>query len=105
MGITGLDRLMEYRHDEGAVIAVMDDLEYGRCEYVLAVPDSWLDVTSVDDLADLALEFHERGRQLRIATSTLPCCGDTCLNAGLISSPWCRPAELSRQPPSPDTPT
>ena len=68
MGITGLDRLMEYRHDEGAVIAVMDDLEYGRCEYVLAVPDSWLDVTSVDDLADLALEFHERGRQLRIAT-------------------------------------
>ena len=68
MGITGLDRLMEYRHDEGAVIAVLDDLEYGRCEYVLAVPDSWLDVTSVDDLADLALEFHERGRQLRIAT-------------------------------------
>ena len=26
MGITGLDRLMEYRHDEGAVVAVLDDL-------------------------------------------------------------------------------
>ena len=68
MGITGLDRLMEYRHDDDAVIPVMDDLGFGGCDYVLAVPDSWLDVTSIDDLADLALEFHERGRQLRIAT-------------------------------------
>ena len=67
MGITGLDRLVEYRHDDGSAVAVIPDLEYGRCEYVLAVPDSWLDVTSVADLADLALEFHERGRQLRIA--------------------------------------
>ncbi len=68
MGITGLDRLMEYRHDDDAVVPVIDDLGFGGCEYVLAVPDSWLDVTSVDDLADLALEFHEKGRQLRIAT-------------------------------------
>ena len=68
MGITGLDRMMEYRHDDDAVIPVMEDLGFGGCDYVLAVPDSWLDVTSVDDLADLALEFHERGRQLRIAT-------------------------------------
>ena len=68
MGITGLDRLLEYRHDDGAVLSVLDDLEYGRCEYVLAVPDAWLDVTSINDLADLALEFHEQGRQLRIAT-------------------------------------
>ena len=68
MGITGLDRLMEYRHDDDAVIPVMEDLGFGGCEYVLAVPDSWLDVTSIDDLADLALDFHERGQQLRIAT-------------------------------------
>lgn len=68
MGITGLDRMMEYRHDDDAVVPVMEDLGYGACDYVLAVPDSWLDVTSIDDLADLALEFHERGRQMRIAT-------------------------------------
>ena len=68
MGITGLDRMMEYRHDDDAVLPVMEDLGFGGCDYVLAVPDSWLDVTSIDDLADLALEFHERGRQLRIAT-------------------------------------
>ena len=68
MGITGLDRLLEYRHDEAGVVPVMEDLEFGRCDYVLAVPESWLDVTSIDDLADLALEFHAQGRQLRIAT-------------------------------------
>ena len=68
MGITGLDRLMEYRHDDDTVIPVMEDLGFGGCDYVLAVPDSWLDVTSIDDLADLALDFHERGQQLRIAT-------------------------------------
>ena len=31
-------------------------------------PIPWLDVTSVDDLADLALEFHQQGKQLRVAT-------------------------------------
>ena len=68
IGITGLDRLLEYRSDEHAVVPLVEDLGYGRCEFVLAVPDAWLDVTSVDDLADLALEFHEKGSRLRIAS-------------------------------------
>lgn len=68
LGITGLDRLLEYRSDENLVSALIEDLGYGRCDFVLAAPSSWLDVTSVDDLADLALEFHEKGTQLRIAS-------------------------------------
>ena len=68
LGITGLDRYLEYRSDEGRVVTLIDDLQFGRCEFVLAVPDSWLDVTSVADLADLALEFRQSGKQLRIAT-------------------------------------
>ena len=68
LGITGLDRLLEYRNDESKVTTLIDDLSYGRCEFVLAVPDSWIDVVSVADLADLALEFHQEGKQLRIAT-------------------------------------
>lgn len=68
LGITGLDRFLEYRASEQQAAALIEDLGYGRCDFVLAVPDSWLDVTSVDDLADLALEFHEKGKQLRIAT-------------------------------------
>jgi ATP phosphoribosyltransferase len=68
IGITGYDRFLEYRSDDSPVLSLIDDLGYGRCDFVLAVPNSWLDVTSVDDLADLALEFHAEGRQLRIAT-------------------------------------
>ena len=68
LGITGLDRYLENRADPTHVSPVIEDLRYGRCEVVLAVPNSWLDVTSLSDLADLALEFHRQGRQLRIAT-------------------------------------
>ena len=68
LGVTGLDRLLEYRHDDHTVATLIDDLRYGRCDFVLAVPNSWLDVTSVADLADLALEFRQQGKQLRIAT-------------------------------------
>ena len=68
LGVTGLDRLLEYRHDDHTVAALIDDLRYGQCDFVLAVPNSWLDVTSVADLADLALEFRQQGKQLRIAT-------------------------------------
>ena len=67
LGITGMDRYLEYRNDEKRVVTLIDDLHFGRCELVLAVPESWLDVTSVADLADLALEFRQAGKQLRIA--------------------------------------
>ena len=67
LGITGLDRYLEYRNDERRVVTLIDDLHFGRCEFVLGVPESWLDVTSVADLADLALEFRKEGKQLRIA--------------------------------------
>ena len=68
LGITGLDRLLEYRESERRAAVLVENLGYGRCELALAVPDSWLDVTSLADLADLALEFRQEGKQLRIAT-------------------------------------
>ncbi len=68
LGITGLDRYMEYRREDGDAIALIGDLGFGGCELVIASPSAWLDVTNMDDLADLALEFRQEGRQLRIAT-------------------------------------
>jgi ATP phosphoribosyltransferase len=68
LGITGLDRVLEYRNDESRAAVLIEDLRYGRCEFVMAVPNSWMDVTSLSDLADLALEFRQEGKQLRIAT-------------------------------------
>ena len=68
LGITGMDRLLEYREDVRLAAVLMENLGFGRCDLVLAVPDVWLDVTSLADLADLALEFRQEGKQLRIAT-------------------------------------
>ena len=49
-------------------MVVAPDLEFGSSRLVIAVPDSWLDIASMDDLAELSLELHERGRDLRVAT-------------------------------------
>ena len=68
LGVTGLDRVLEYRNDEARASVLIEDLEYGGCEFVMAVPNSWMDVTSLSDLVDLALEFRQEGKQLRIAT-------------------------------------
>lgn len=68
LGISGLDRYLELRADGGDSILVMEDLGFGRCELVIGVPDSWVDVTSMDDLADLSIELRELGKELRIAT-------------------------------------
>ena len=67
IGITGFDTVAEYGGETEDVI-IIDKLGFGRCELLLAVPDSWIDVTSMADLADLSLRHHERGKQVRIAT-------------------------------------
>jgi ATP phosphoribosyltransferase len=36
---------------------------------VVAVPDSWIDVSTVADLAEVSLEMRERGEPLRVATT------------------------------------
>ena len=68
LGITGLDRFLESSAEGGDSFLVKEDLGFGRCELVMAIPDSWMDVTSMNDLADLSIELRERGRDLRVAT-------------------------------------
>jgi ATP phosphoribosyltransferase len=68
MGITGLDLVTENGHDEPNLIVVMDDLGFRRCELVIAVPEGWLDITTVADLADLSIDLKRTGRTLRVAT-------------------------------------
>ena len=44
-------------------------LDFGQANVVVAVPDAWIDVTHMADLADVASDFRLRhGRWLRIAT-------------------------------------
>ncbi len=68
IGIVGLDRYLESRLERGNTVLVQDGLGFGNSKLVIAVPGAWLDVTSMADLADIALEFRARGRDLRIAS-------------------------------------
>ncbi len=68
VGIVGLDRFSESHVDDGPGFVICDDLGYSQCELVAAVPEAWVDVSDMADVADLAAEFREQGRNLRVAT-------------------------------------
>jgi ATP phosphoribosyltransferase len=79
LGITGYDILAEHRgtateesleEDYDDDLIVLDrDLGYGSCRLVVAVPETWIDVSSCADLWHLAGYYAiHKGRGLRIAT-------------------------------------
>jgi len=69
LGITGLDVVKELAGDNDDVLVIQPNLGYGDCELVLAVPESWIDVETIADVADVALDFREgQRRNLRVAT-------------------------------------
>ena len=68
MGIVGIDRIFEQGRENGNTGIVIDKLGFGHCQLVIGVPDSWVDVDSVGDLAELALDFRQKGMDLRVAT-------------------------------------
>lgn len=68
MGIVGQDQYIESRRDGGSSNVVIENLGFGHSELVIGVPDSWIDVSSVADLAEISMEFREQGWHLRVAT-------------------------------------
>jgi len=80
LGITGFDIFCETEREGGECIAVFPDekergaqsigpLPFGACNLVVAVPDHWVDVTAMADVAELALAMKKDGNQrLRVAT-------------------------------------
>ena len=68
LGITGYDIVRERGDGHDNVVIAYENLGYGGCELVLAIPESWLDVSTIGDLAELTVLYKEKGRELRIAT-------------------------------------
>jgi len=68
LGITGYDVVAEYRREDDRVSVLLPELGYGRCSLVLATPESWIDVSSVHDLSEIAALTRAAGRELRVAT-------------------------------------
>lgn len=68
LGVTGMDLFAERAFEVEQATVVVDDLGYGGCRLVVAVPESWIDVTHVIDLVDLTAEFKDSGRTFRVST-------------------------------------
>ena len=68
LGVTGMDLFAERAAEADDARVVVDDLGYGGCRLVVAVPESWIDVTHVVDLVDLTTEFRDAGKTFRVST-------------------------------------
>ncbi|HTM79269.1 MAG TPA: ATP phosphoribosyltransferase [Devosia sp.] len=68
-GVTGRDLIHETAESGPDAVVFAKPLGFGTADVVVAVPDAWIDVTHMHDLADVASDFRFRhGRWLRIAT-------------------------------------
>ena len=83
VGLVGSDSFAESSQEGGDAAMIIDRLGFGHCEVVLGVPDSWVDVVSLADLADLSLEFRAQGRDLRVATKLPRLVGGFLLRSGV----------------------
>ncbi|MGD1886476.1 MAG: ATP phosphoribosyltransferase [Cohaesibacteraceae bacterium] len=69
LGVTGMDLVHEKIHDPEEATVAVKPLGFGNADVVVAVPDSWIDVQTMDDLEDVAAGFRARhGRRMRLAT-------------------------------------
>jgi len=69
IGVTGLDLIHEAAENGTDRVLTVKPLNFGQADVVVAVPDAWIDVTQMVDLADVASDFRVRhGRWLRVAT-------------------------------------
>jgi ATP phosphoribosyltransferase len=69
LGVTGEDLVREEIADAESCVELLAPLGFGRANVVVAVPQAWIDVRTMADLADVAEGFRARhGRSLRVAT-------------------------------------
>ena len=69
IGITGRDLIHETSETGPDSVHFAMPLDFGHADVVIAVPEAWIDVTHLHDLADVASDFRSRHKRwLRIAT-------------------------------------
>ena len=68
LGILGYDRYLELYQDTFPTTLLIESLGFGDCALSIGIPDSWIDVDNIGDLADLASDFRKSGDNIRIAT-------------------------------------
>ena len=69
LGVTGEDIVREAASDVDARLSIDARLGFGHADVVVAVPNGWIDVETVDDLAEVASDIRRKtGKRFRIAT-------------------------------------
>jgi ATP phosphoribosyltransferase len=68
LGVTGMDVFAEHAFEAEHAAVILPDLGYAGCRLVVAVPESWIDVGHMIDLAELTAEFKASGRAFRVST-------------------------------------
>ena len=68
MGFSGFDLLQESNFNIKKKINVIKKYEFGKATLVVAIPDPWIDVQTIADLEEIAFEFKDKKKRLRVAT-------------------------------------
>ena len=69
LGVTGTDLVHEKLPRWEQQVQQVEVMGFGQADLILAVPNSWIDVDTLDDLDAVAAAFRARhGHRLRIAT-------------------------------------
>lgn len=69
LGVTGTDLVREKLADWRNVVAELAPMGFGHADLIIAVPEAWVDVDTLDDLDAAAAAFRAaHGFRLRIAT-------------------------------------
>jgi ATP phosphoribosyltransferase len=72
LGLTGLDLMHEATPEPEDRLASLAPLGFSRADVVVAVPQAWIDVSTMADLDDVASQFRARHRtRMRVATKYL----------------------------------
>ncbi len=68
LGIVGYDRYLEFQTNPEYTQILLNNLGFGACSLAFGVPESWFDVSSIADLAEVATDFKRKGLNLKIAS-------------------------------------
>ena len=66
LGITGLDLVHENIYDTENNVALAHNLGFGFADVVIAVPVSWIDVISLEDLEDVIYDFRLTNKKMTV---------------------------------------
>lgn len=69
LGVTGEDLVREQIADADGSVALLTPLGFGHANVVVAAPQAWIDVRTMSDLDEVAIDLRTRhGRKMRVAT-------------------------------------